>query len=138
MEPAVPRIVVERGGLMVDAALDSAELAPLGRVNETETVGFHIRDRISVGQARTGADGFSSGIEDGRRGRRYLRRRMDTRQTGLGTVRLACVVDDQRRATGRGGAPTAIGPAPATSPTPRSRAAQGRPKAKGKVQVETS
>jgi hypothetical protein len=39
-----PRLVLERGPVMADAPLDTAELAPLGRVNETETVGFHIRD----------------------------------------------------------------------------------------------
>jgi hypothetical protein len=63
MPAGAPHLVLERGGLMVDTPLDTAELAPLGRVNETETVGFHIRDaeagteyRLLIGTEPAGGD----------------------------------------------------------------------------------
>ena len=58
-----PRLVLERGGLLLEAALDELEPTPLGRINETETVGFHIASpepaveyRLLIGTEPAGGD----------------------------------------------------------------------------------
>lgn len=58
-----PRLVLERGAALYEVWLDEPELVPLGRVNETESVGFHItfpepgtEYRLLIGTEPAGGD----------------------------------------------------------------------------------